>query len=280
MLAAERREKVLRLLEEGGSVFVSKLAALFGVSEVTIRQDLRALEKRGLLDRIYGGAVPKYRAGYESTVSERRMVAPAEKRHIAALAARLVEDGEVVALTDGTTTLEIAYHLRRRDVTIVTNSWDVVAKLGQDASMKIISLGGMLRQVTMSFTGPLTLSGLQQLRFDRLFLSVDGASVNFGFSTPHMMECEVYRSMVESAKQTIALVDHTKIGKEYMYRIATLEEVDAIIVDAKCPKVAVEEFEDWGIEVRVAAGDEDGGGAPQETSQVERSEWPGHGMER
>ncbi len=258
MLADERRAEILRLLEAAGSVSVKKLSEKFETSVVTIRHDLRRLEKQGLLERVHGGALIRHRTGIESTLSQRQRIEPTQKRRIAAHASHLAEDGDVVLLTDGSTTLALAHQLKLRpDVTMVTNSWSIMDEIGKEPSSQVILLGGMLRHVTMAFIGPMTLAALATLRVDKLFLGVDGLSREYGVSTPNMLECEVYRAMITSSKQVIVLADHTKIGREYLYQMGPIESIDTLVCDAMTPSAVVNELREAGVEVLVAPDQEE-----------------------
>ena len=214
LLNEERRRAILDLLQREKRVLVGDLARQFQTSQVTIRKDLEELHVRGLIQRTHGGALPAREGALEDpTLLEKERLHRKEKLRIAAAAARLVSEGQVVILDSGTTTTEIARALRHlKNLTVITNGVNIAAELS-GSSIEVILTGGVVRKNSFSLVGPIAEETLRRLSADVLFLGVDGFDVRFGLSTPNLPEAKVNRIMTEIAKRTIAVCDSSKFGR-------------------------------------------------------------------
>lgn len=250
MLNEERRRAIIELLKRDGRVLVADLALHFDTSQVTIRKDLEALHANGTALRTHGGALPAHDGALEDpTLREKEKLHRKEKLHIAAAAARLVSEGQVVILDSGTTTTAIARALRSfRNLTIVTNAVNIAAEL-VGASVEVILTGGTLRKNSFSLVGPIAEETLQHLTADVLFLGVDGFDVHFGLSTPNLLEAKVNRAMVEAAKRTIAVCDSSKFGRRSLSLILPPSGLHEVITDRGIPKADLQALKKGGIEV-------------------------------
>jgi DeoR family transcriptional regulator of aga operon len=208
VLNEERRRAILDILNRDGRVLVTEMAGQFHTSQVTIRKDLEILHAHGLVHRTHGGALPAREGALEDpTLREKEKLHRKEKLHIAAAAARLVKEGQVVILDSGTTTTAIARALRNfQNLTIVTNAVNIAAELA-GARVEVILTGGTLRKNSFSLVGPIAEETLRRLNADILFLGVDGFDVHYGLSTPNLLEAKVNRVMAEVAKRTVAVCD-------------------------------------------------------------------------
>jgi DeoR family transcriptional regulator of aga operon len=179
LLNEERRRAILEMMQHDGRVLVVDLARRFRTSQVTIRKDLEILHVRGLIQRTHGGALPSRGGALEDpTLREKEKLHCKEKLAVAAAAARLVSEGQVVILDSGTTTTEIARALRNcKNLTIVTNAVNIAAELA-NSSLEVILTGGTVRKNSFSLVGPIAEETLRRLSADILFLGVDGFDVH------------------------------------------------------------------------------------------------------
>ena len=250
MLNEERRRAILEILNREGRVLVLDLAKRFETSQVTIRKDLEDLHAHGLIHRTHGGALPAREGALEDpTLREKEKLHRKEKLRIAEAAARLVQEGQVVILDSGTTTTAIARALRHfQNLTIVTNAVNIAAELSGTA-VEVILTGGTLRKNSFSLVGPIAEETLHRLNADLLFLGVDGFDVQYGLSTPNLLEAKVNRVMVEVAKRTIAACDASKFGRRSLSLIAPPQALHEVITDRGAPKSDVKMLKKAGIEV-------------------------------
>ena len=233
LLALQRQTAILEHVRTHGGVRVAQLVRRFGVSDMTIRRDLEALAKRGLIAKVHGGAtaiVPHTtdEPGFAAKSKQRQF----EKEAIAAQAARLVEPGTAVGISAGTTTWRLAPRLVDvPDLTIVTNSIpvaDVFYRAGR-ADQTVILTGGM-RTPSDALVGPFAVATIRSLNFDQIFLGVHGMSQR-GLTTPNVMEAGTQRALLDCARQRIVLADHTKWDALGLSTICPLSDVDILITD-------------------------------------------------
>jgi len=250
VLNEERRRAILEILNREGRVLVIDLAHRFETSQVTIRKDLEALHAHGLIHRTHGGGLPAREGALEDpTLREKEKLHRKEKLQIAAAAARMVQEGQVVILDSGTTTTEIARALRGfKTLTIVTNAVNIAAELS-GTQVDVILTGGTLRKNSFSLVGPIAEETLRRLNADLLFLGVDGFDVHYGLSTPNLLEAKVNRTMVDVAKRTVAVCDASKFGRRSLSLIAPPSALHEVITDRGAPKADVRALKKIGIEV-------------------------------
>ena len=250
MLNEERRRSILENLNRDGRVLVADLARQFETSQVTIRKDLEILHAHGLIHRTHGGALPARKGALEDpTLREKEKLHRSEKLRIAHAAARLVKEGEVVILDSGTTTTAIARHLRGfQNLTIITNAVNIAAELS-GSSVEVILTGGTMRKNSFSLVGPIAEETLRRLNADILFLGVDGFDVQYGLSTPNLLEARVNKVMVEVAKRTIAVCDSSKFGRRSLSLIVPPSALQEVITDRGIPHSDRRLLKKAGIEV-------------------------------
>ncbi|MGL5811107.1 MAG: DeoR/GlpR family DNA-binding transcription regulator [Nocardioides sp.] len=241
MIAEQRRARILAHLERDGSVRVSDLVEVLGVSDMTIRRDLEVLHGRSMLEKVHGGAVARAEPatsepGFEAK-SARRL---AEKEAIAARAAAMVSPGSAIAVSAGTTTYALAKHLITiPGLTVVTNSVrvaDVLYRQGME-SMSVLLTGGH-RTPSDALVGPLAIAALKSLHLDAAFMGVHGMDAEAGFSTPNLLEAETNRSMVGSARRLVVLADSSKWGIVGLSSMARLADATIVISDSKLGSTA------------------------------------------
>ncbi|MGF1645869.1 MAG: DeoR/GlpR family DNA-binding transcription regulator [Kineosporiaceae bacterium] len=233
----ERQERIVDVAMAEERVDVGELATRFRVTTETIRRDLATLQERRLLRRVHGGAVPWQRWRYEPSLTVRGSQHPDEKYRIAERALDEVADEESIIIDSGSTAAQLAGLLPRdRRLTVVTNSVPVVQVLATNEAVDVILLGGALKKATLALVDPTGVAELSTMSVDLAVLGSDGVSSTRGFTTPHRDEVEIKRAMLAAARRAIVLVDHSKFGSDYLHRIATVDEVDAVVTDSLAPE--------------------------------------------
>ena len=234
MLAIERRKQIIHLIESNYSVLVPELSKRFSVTEETIRRDLEKLEKENLLKRTHGGAVLKESTTDDLPFSLRKITDIDKKKQIGALGAELVNDGDTILLDSSSTALQIAGFLKsKKDITVITNSINVVLELSAVKDIQIISTGGILRQYSASFVGAWAQQMVSNYNVDKAFLSCKGIDIAKGITESNELEAEVKKIMVESSQQTILAVDSTKFDQISFVKLLPFSAVHTLITDAK-----------------------------------------------
>jgi len=249
----ERWQAILSILAEQGRIRVNGLAERLNVSEATVRRDLEAMQARGLLQRTHGGAMLPPPAAFEVSFDESQTRAPAEKRAIGQRAAALVEDGDAIIIESGSTTLELARSIGEvQRLTVLTNSLVIARELSAREEIEVMILGGTLRRQSASLVGPWVSTILRDMRVDTAFVGVNGLSADFGLSAPNPFTAESRRAMLTSARRSIGLADHSKLGVEALYRVAPLTALDILVTDAGAGEEQLAPLRETGIEVMVA----------------------------
>lgn len=249
---SERHRKILGILQMQGSVSVSDLAERLDVSEVTIRKDLSALEKQNKLYRTHGRAIPISPYIGDRHVNEKEKQAVAEKSAIGVVAASLVHEHDSILLASGTSILYAAKEMvDKKNVTIISASVSASALLSQNKNIDVVQLGGIVRNSSVSVVGSFAEDMLKHFNCNLLFMGADGVDLEFGITTTNMMEANLNRMMMNTAQQTVLLVDSSKFGKKGFSKICDTGEIDRIITDDKIPQMYLENLQELGIEVTV-----------------------------
>jgi DeoR family transcriptional regulator of aga operon len=255
LLAEQRRRKILDLLEQKGQITVRDLVERFDVSAVTARADLDALAATGSAVRSHGGAVRQMEASQDYPLRFKETLHRGEKIKIGRAAAELVRPNEVIILDSGTTTAEVARHLKARKiqpVTIITNALNIASDLLDAQGISVMVIGGLMRPISCSFVGPQAENMLKEFHADRLFLAVDGFDLEIGASTPDVFEAQLNGVMMRVAKEVNVVADSSKLGRRSVSRIGPLEKVHRLITDSHAPAEFVEALRKKGVDVVVA----------------------------
>ena len=235
MLARHRQSLILEDIRRAGSARVSDLTQRLGVSDMTIRRDLEALARAGLIEKVHGGAVlPGSPSSHEPGFEAKSVLEKPQKEAIARAAADLVTPGTAIALSAGTTTFALAQHLLDvSGLTIVTNSVRVADYLfvNGDSTQTVLLTGGV-RTPSDALVGPIAVKTVSDLHVDCLLMGVHGMDPVSGFTTPNLMEAEMNRAMVASAGRLVVLADHTKWGIIGLSAIASLADASVLISDS------------------------------------------------
>ena len=254
MLAEERRQRILAELEQVESIEIASLCERFGVSDMTIRRDFDALDKRKLLRKVHGGAVRVPKAAAEPHFEFKRKLNLSGKRAIAREALRLIDPGDTVAFSAGTTTWHIANTLQNinKDLTFITNSTNIALKLQENGWEQIILSGGIFRTPSDALVGPYADHVLDSVNADILFLGVHGVHADAGLTTPNVAEAQTNRSLLEMAQKVVVVADDSKLGVIALAKIAPLSKVDVLITNGESSEDMLQEMKLVGVRVIVA----------------------------
>jgi len=248
----ERLEQIMIMVKERGRVSVIELGERFGVSTVTIRNDLATLEQQGVLMRTHGGAVTKPSAGVTPVFTLRRELCVAEKESIGRAASELVRDGDAIALDDSTTAWHLAQHLKdRHELTIVTNSLFVAESFLHSPGVTVVMPGGILRPVSASLVGEQGDVILERYHVQKGFFGARGFTLAEGLTDPDQYGAELKRRLVERSKEVIAIVDSTKWGQVTFASFASLKEIDRMITNNAAPANMVAALRKHKIKVTI-----------------------------
>lgn len=250
-----RMNKILTSLQQTGSVSVEELSEQLRVTVVTIRKDLDALEGQGRLRRTHGGAVSMEPLFYEPFRNDRSFQAQVEKfadekRRIGRAAAALIDEGETIALTPGTTTTQVIRGLPlNQKITVVTSTVNVAMELSKRKDLNVFVTGGHLHGEWFSLIGPTAVHSLSQVIIHTLFIGADGIDAKSGPTCYSPEEASVNSAMVRHARRRIAVVDHTKFGKIGGWRICQTSDLDLLITDSGATDAMVAPFEKINVQV-------------------------------
>ena len=255
----ERQQKILRDIDEIEDDLIPKLSQKYGVSEMTIRRDLKLLEEKGQVVRTFGGAMRWPQPAAEGTLlawHRRQKVAAGQKRSIGRYAAQhLVSDGEIIILEGGTTAGAMIEHLAdKQDLTVVTNGFYTTGALLRwlPPTTTVICAGGILQPDTATFVGPIAKRFFREFHAHRLFLSATGISLQTGVSDPEMLETDVKQAMVAAATEVILLLDSSKFGIMSLMEVVELARINLLVTDSQAPPAMVVELRARGLDVVVA----------------------------
>jgi DeoR family transcriptional regulator, aga operon transcriptional repressor len=253
LLVEERRRRICDLVREHGRVTVEDLSKRFDTSVVTIRLDLAALEAAGALTRARGGALAR-REDDDLPIVIKQTLHHAEKIRIAKAAATLINDGETIVLDSGTTTAEIARQIRTlglKSINVITNALNIAMLLSDVPAVRLIMLGGVLRQESNSLSGYMAESAITSLQADRLFLGVDGLDPEIGLMTPHLAEAQLNAKMIQISRQVVAVTDSSKLLRRNVSVIAKVDQLHILITDTAARPDVVEDLRRRGVDVRL-----------------------------
>jgi DeoR family fructose operon transcriptional repressor len=252
--AEERQQAIADLVTRHGRLSVNALAEEYAVTTETVRRDLSALERVGILRRVHGGAVPAASLTLETKVGDRDLAHADQKDRIARAALSLLpSSGSSVVLDAGTTTARLAMMLPRDlQLTVLTNAVPIAARLAGSPSIDLHLLPGRVRPTTHAAVGEDTVAALGRLRVDVAFVGTNGLSLDHGLSTPDHAEAAAKRAIVAGARRVVVLVDSSKLGREHTVRFAELTDVDVVITDDGIGDDALAELRRRQVEVVVA----------------------------
>jgi len=250
LFTQERRQCIATLLEEQQRVTVGELSHLFSVSEVTIRKDLAWLEEHNIAARTHGGAVLATASAAEMGFEIRERLQQNEKERIGAAAARLVQDGDIIALDASTTAHAVAHFLKgKRELTVITNGLRIGMELITTPGISVLIPGGMLRQESFSLVGTWGKAVLERVHIKTAILGARGFTLTEGLTDVNSEEIELKRAISTMAKEVIAVVDSSKWQHVAFATFCPLQRIKTIITDTGAPQEMVEQVRNTGVEV-------------------------------
>ena len=245
MLAVERHAIIMEILQKNKIIKISDIANRFSVSNETARRDLEALQDSNQVKRIYGGAILQ-----EPETAVPQYKARAVKRHsqkiaVGKAAASLINSGETIILDIGTTTLEMARHLKDlRDITVLTNSLPIINELS-NSSVNLFCLGGRLSSDELSMSGKITIDSLQQFFVDRAFIGAGGITLDGGLSDYYSEEAMVSQAIIQRANQVVLVSDSGKFGSNAFASVCGFDDIDVVVTDDNLPVAFQEGLRKW-----------------------------------
>lgn len=234
MFAQERKELILQILEEKKRVTIQDLTEALGVSGTSVRTYLSELEQQHQLIRTHGGAMKIENRYIEQTMAARKGKMEKEKQEIAKIAVSYIQPNESIFLDTGTTCLAIAKELQDypEEITMITNDLRVALELQQNKNIKVIVLGGMVRNAYECTLGSKVIDSLSDLSIDSSFLAGNGISLKKGVSTPNLETAEVKAQVIKSCQKNYLVMDHSKFEKDTLTKFANLSDFDCIFTDS------------------------------------------------
>lgn len=234
-MKVQRREAIVQLVQEKGSVSLDELCNLFQVSKNTIRRDIHYLSEKQLLEKVYGGVI----AAEDELVPfpNRSVKATSEKEKIGQLAAQYIQDGDLIFIDSGTTTKMIVPYLSRDiNITILTNNLDVINSVVDLKNVQLILVGNRLKRATRSFVGTNGYDLLKGYNINKAFMAATGVSITNGLTNADFLEYEIKHQICSKAKQIFLLADHSKFDHVALMTYNKLENIDYLITDQSLSK--------------------------------------------
>ena len=249
---ANRQSKICDLLHEKGHVSVTHFSKKMGVSEVTIRKDLKSLEETGVVVRTRGGAVLAEHYKFDLPFRKQMALHAREKNAIGQAAASFIEDHDTIILSSGSTTAAIVPHLSQFvGLTIFTNSIRIANQLIEFEEVELLMPGGFLYKPTASIVGPYAKDMLNNHRFKKAFMAMDGCDETYVITSASIMDASLQQTMLEVAGETFIVADASKFGRSSLHRICHARDINHFITDARIEESTVEVLESNGSSVTI-----------------------------
>ena len=253
MKVHQRRRQILSIIRENEDIVVEDLSHRFGVSESTIRRDLKCLADENLIRRNRGGASTLYQFDFELPILTRTQIMRIEKEAVGRLAATLIEEGDTIFLSGGTTTKEVARNLTNiRRITVVTSAINIINYLVNFPDITVIVPGGTLVPKHLTLVGDISKYTLDRLRIDKVFLGVSAIDIDQGITSESLEDAVTDRNIANIARKLIVVTDSSKFGIVRTALITPVEEVDYIITDSKIAVSDVDRIRQLGVEIILA----------------------------
>lgn len=236
MLKEERQQRLLSYVNDRKKATVEELSAVLDVSKVTVRRDLDELNDVGLVAKTFGGALSKdSMLSMEIPSSRKTSLCIDEKRLIGQIGAGLVEDGDVVILDSGTTTLEIAKRIAEKRIIVITNDLTIALALASRPAVTLVLAGGVVESGVNVATGHIAEEVFSQIHANKTFLGADALSLDDGITDRSYAQLPIKRAMLKAAEQKFVVADHTKFGRHVFVHVCQLTDIDTLITDAIDP---------------------------------------------
>lgn len=248
MLTSQRKNYLGEVLRRDGRIVARAVSEELGLSEDTIRRDLREMARDGLLMRVHGGALPASPA--VGNFAQRERIASADKQAIGRIAAGLIQPGQVVFIDGGTTSAQLVRHLAPQlHATIVTHSPSVAVELVAHPNIEVVMLGGRLFRHSVVGVGAATIEAIGQIRADLYFMGVSSVHPEAGLSTGDFEEACVKRALCRAAAETIVLASAEKLATASPYQVVAWSDVGAMVVPPSVDEAALAPYRKLGITI-------------------------------
>jgi DeoR family transcriptional regulator, fructose operon transcriptional repressor len=253
LIPAQRREQIQKYLETHKIARTVDLYKMLETSEATVWRDLEWLEQKGIIERTHGGAILSQRITQEPEYQLRAKKHPEEKKLIGALAASLIENGDIVFLNSGTTTTQVIHQIRSdANITVFSNNLPAALEMGEPGLHHYL-IGGEFQPRSLSVAGRFATENLKQVYANKTIIGVDGISLKYGCTVPANAEVEIVRLMIEHTKgQVIIVADHSKWGVVSNFQVASLDEINKLVTDEAIDLSAVESLAAHSVECLIA----------------------------
>jgi len=251
----ERRMAIMNMLTDNTEIYVHELSEKFGVSEVTIRNDLKNLEKKRILIRARGGAMKlEPVVSYDRWLWEKDKINFQEKQRIGKAAAALIMESDTVIVDSGTTTMEVVKNISQKitNLTVITNALNIANQVALNQNINLIIPGGNLRKNSLSLVGSLAERSLKNFYVDKVFIGVDGFDTRQGISTPNIDEANLNQIMIDISKEVIVVADSTKFLRRSLAFICTTDKISTVVTDDGIREEDKRALESAGVRVIVA----------------------------
>lgn len=251
MLTSHRKQLILDSLKRDGQVIAKALSQEFGLSEDTIRRDLRELAEQGLLQRVHGGALPASPSVVD--LAGRKLIASDAKTVIAKAAVKLIQPRQVIILDGGTSTQALVKQLPLDfELTVVTHSPTIAVALMEHRNIEVVMLGGRLFKHSMVNVGAAAMEAISHIRADMYFMGVTGIHAELGLSTGDLEEAHIKRAICAAAAETIVMAAADKINAASRYVIGATTEISTLVTEASVDQTILNSFKQLGVDVVVA----------------------------
>ncbi len=248
----DRRNQIVDIITKQRTVKNAELMERFNISIETLRRDLEYLEQRGILKRVYGGAVVNAVLGSEPEFASRAQVQHKAKNAIAAAAAKLIGTDETVYLGVGTTVQAMVQYMHSAgEITVFTNALRTAVELSELPHCSVVLPGGQLRAKELTLSGFPAEDNFAHFNVDKAFIGIGGIT-EAGVTDFHIGEAQLHRQLVKNARLSVVLADSSKLGVRAMNNVCPLEEIDIVITDTGAPKPIVRALEQAGVQVIIA----------------------------
>ena len=249
MLAIERRNQILALLQKESRVVVGDLAKMFRVTEETIRRDLEKLEHEGFAKKAYGGAIINESFNIDLPYTVRKKANVQNKQDIAELVGNLIQDGDHIMLDASSTAVYIAKHLKtKKNLTLITNSIEILLELSDVVGWKVLSTGGVMKEGSISLVGYQAEKMIASFHVDKTIISCKGVDIDKGMTDSNEMEAHIKKLMLDSANMKILAADSSKFDRISFAKIDELREVNVIVSEIEPDHKWKKAFHSMGIE--------------------------------
>lgn len=248
MLKQERQSRILEMLRVEGKLVATDLSVALGVSEDTVRRDLRELAEAGTLQRVHGGALP--RSSVEVDYAARERQASAGKAAVARAAVKLIEDDQVIIMDGGSTVLQVVRRLPADlKATVVTHSPRIAIALAEYPRIEVIVVGGILYKTDLLTVGAGTVKAFSSINADLCFQGIWGLHPEVGITYPNFEEVHVKRAMMNSADQVVALASAEKLGTASSFFVAPVSDLTHIVTERTVPEEMLKPYRDLGVSI-------------------------------